>query len=448
MTAPPSRLGALRAALLNNPDYAGAVLSGYAQMAVSALVNMALVPLYLATLGRAGFGFLMVLQGLAAYAAIATLWLTGALTRRLGEHATRGDRTAFARELAAGKRGSLCISLLLGAAGLGTAALWPGLLGAEVARLPELWPGLVLFAAHFVLLWLFSIDRIALNQTGRQTAANLLTILALLVQGVLSALLLLGFGAGLAGATGALLAGTAAGQAGASLLARRNGRHVRWLAAAPAGTGRALRAMLDATGGGFVLYGLLSLTLQADTVIVGLAGGPLLAAEFALVWKIGELITQALWRLADALQPRLIALDVGADRAGLRRVLGRLDRMMLLAAAAAGLGYAGLGPTIVRLWVGAAQAPANHQPFLLAGGAIIWLSIARLPAAAAFVTLRLRVLNLVMAGELAAKLVLIGLLIGRLGAAAPLAATNLVHVLGAAIGYRWLLRSLRQAPAT
>ena len=122
--------------VLCDRDYTGALVSGYAQMAVNAAVQLAMVPLYLETIGRAGFGLLMVLLALATYIAVGALWLTGGATRTLGEMAARNDRTGFAQVWAAGKTAALIYAGAIAALALAAVALFLGALANRPARCP------------------------------------------------------------------------------------------------------------------------------------------------------------------------------------------------------------------------------------------------------------------------------------------------------------------------
>lgn len=113
-------------------------------------------------------------------------------------------------------------------------------------------------------------------------------------------------------------------------------------------------------------------------------------------------------------------------------------------AAVAAVGYAAFGPTVVRLWVGAENAPDAPWAFVLAGGAIFWLVSARLPAIFAFSLLRLRPLNIAIATEVAAKIALLLVLFPVAGYYSPLIAVNAAHLGGVAILYRRLVRQVRE----
>jgi ABC-type maltose transport system permease subunit len=88
------------------------------------------------------------------------------------------------------------------------------------------------------------------------------------------------------------------------------------------------------------------------------------------------------------------------------------------------------------------HAPSNAWVYVLAGGAIFWLTLSRLPISAAYATGRLRRLLQVGSIELLGKVAGTAALIGAYGLLAPLIAINAVHALGVAYGYRGVLRRI------
>ncbi len=195
-------------------------------------------------------------------------------------------------------------------------------------------------------------------------------------------------------------------------------------------------------GQGYFIYGMIFLVLQADIMIVGLLGGARAAAEFTLVWKIAEVLILALWRVSEHLKPVLVQMDVRGEADRLARVYRQGVWWLRAAALVTGLGYGLLGPWLVRLWVGAGNAPEDPIAYALAGAAIFWLGSARLPAVFAHALVRLRQLNAVAGLEVVAKLVLTVLLFPRFGILAPLIAISAVHLCGVAYAYPKLVKGI------
>jgi len=423
-------------------DYAYSLASSYLQMAVNILVQLLLVPLYLAQLGKAEFGLLMILLGLINYAALGVGWLSGGMARLLGEFWAHGQRTEFSRAYLLSKLAYVGYAVVLSLIGLGI--VWLGrdrLLGSAAHTPEQMFVVLALTALYFVAQYDFAVDRLALAAAGRQAIANLLFALSQLVY-VAAVVPVLLAGGGLAEVMLCFLGGVVVARAASWLVCRRLGLQLRpgqgW-----AGQARPLlRRLLGRTGVGYLLAGSIGLSLQADTLIVGWIAGTEAAADFVLVWKVAEVGVLLLSRLPEQLQPYIIHMDARAEHTSLRAAYGKGLKLMWLIAAAAGLGYALLGPWLVRLWVGDAFAPDTPLGFALAGGAVFWLVAARWPAAFAFAMVRLRALITVSGIELLVKLALTIALFPRLGFLAPLAALNIVHICGIAWAYLRMGRRL------
>lgn len=432
----------LRHPLGEHADIAGAVLAGYAQMGITALINILLVPLYLNALGRTGFGLLMMLIAFNAYASVIVLWLFGGVNRGLGVAYARGELDQFAVTWAAGKWGSLFGAAIIAAAV--ELALWlvPGILGPDRHEVSDLPLAFALFFVQLAVGWWYSIDRLALNISGHQTISNLLLVGQQLALGLLVYLVLAWHG-GLSGVMAAFLGSHVATLVACLVIRRRMIPCLVWHLPLHAMVRRELRSMISRQGSAYQLFGILLLSLQADILIVGLIGGPAVAAEYALVWKVAEIAIQGLWRIPDVFQPTIIRLDTGGQRDSLAALFRRVDWLVAPLGGAVGLCYAALGHWIIALWVGAQYAPDNPLLYALAGGAIFWLSVARLPIMAGYATGRLDGLLQLMAIEFFAKVALTAAAIGSLGLLAPVAAINLVHGLGVAYGYRRFLRRFR-----
>jgi O-antigen/teichoic acid export membrane protein len=433
----------LISALRQRGDIAGAVVTGYLQMAVSIAVNLLLVPLYLRSLGTGGFGLLMMLIGLNAWAGIATFWLVGGATRRLGVTYAHGRWEEFALAWAAAKWGILGGTILVAASISGVVWLMPSLFGPEAARSDDFSLAMIFFYLQFAAAWLYGIDRLAMTVSGHQTLANLLLVGQQLLLGIL-VFLALRLDGGLSSVMAAFFGSHAAALVASAICRRAYLGRFSWRSPFDPAVRGELVSMLSRQGAAFQVFGVLMLSLQADILIVGLIGGPLIAAEFALVWKIAEVLIQALWRIPDTLQPRMIHLDAKRETTLLKTLLRRVDWALLCLAAAAGIAYALLGRWIIGLWVGAEHAPADMWVYVLAGGAIFWLTISRLPISAAYGTGRLRRLLQLGSIELLGKVLGTAALIGAYGLLAPLMAINIVHALGVACGYRGVLRGISE----
>lgn len=436
----------LRALITSHRAYLGAVSTGYAQMSVAVVVQLLMIPLYLKHLDEYRFGVFMMMLSFSNFAAFGVVWLTGTMQKTLADAYARQDEADFSTLYAVSKwlfvGYALVTAVLVGGAFAVVVAAMPDL--ADDRRASVLW-GIGGTALFFVASYVLSIDRVALTARGDQATANLLTILAQVVFAV-GAVPVLMAGGDLVHLMLMMAAGMVVAVIAGRVVLRRRGLYLTALVRPVHGHRAVVRRLAGRTGGAYMIYGTLALVLQADILIVGWLAGPVIAGQFVLVWRIAELTVMALWRLADSQVPFLMHRDARGEIATLRKGLQRSLLFMWGICGAAGLGYALLGQWVVGLWVGAENAPQVTLAYVLAGTAIIWLGVARAPMVVAYATARLRVLNLVMAAELAGKLVLLALLFPHYGFLAPLIAINVLHAGGLAALYIWAgFRSLGAA---
>ena len=246
-------------------------------------------------------------------------------------------------------------------------------------------------------------------------------------------------GGGLVGVLVCLIGGTLAGQIGCLIYWRRIGVKLSWIRPVAEAWPFVTRVM-GRRGASYFLYGVIFLALQADVLIVGLLGGAQLAAKFVLVWKVAEVLILVLWRIPEHLYVELVHMDSRGEHKRIERVYREGIWWMRGAAFAVGVGYAVLGPWIVRLWVGAGYAPDDPIAYVLAGAAIFWMGSARLPAVFAHALLKLRGLVTVSGIEVIGKLTLTLVLFPKFGYLAPLIAISAVHIAGIAYAYTTLAR--------
>jgi len=428
----------LKRRVANNPDYGWSIASGYGHVLVNIVVQILLVPLYLQYLGKVQFGVLVILLAGINYLGLGIAWMSSGAARIMGEHAAHKRPQALERTYGLSKIIFLIYATL--SAGSAWAVVWTSqndlfannpALAADAVRMVSL--GVV----YVIVLYDLNVDRLMLISTARQAWANLLNVIALVVFAA-TVILVLTNGGGLVGVVGALLGGVVLARAVSFVLVRRLGLRLRW----PGPQARTdLRRLLGPMGLGYAAYGALLLTLlQADMLILGLLGGPLLVADFVLVWKIADVAMQALWRLPESLTPYLIQMDSRGEHHRMRSIYATAQKAMVGLAALVAVGFALFGQSLVELWVGVEYAPDLPWAYALSGGALFWMVIARLPAIYAFSTVNLAPLVSVTALETTAKIVLVFALFQTLGLYAPLIAINVIHILGVAYLYQRLFR--------
>ena len=422
------------------PDYFKSLASGYGLMVANIVIQVVLVPLYVKVLGKYQFGVLMLLLAFVNYAAVGINWMTGGVMRVMGEFAANKNFPAFESAYSLSKYVYVGYALLLVGA---VSVFWAFLGGVWEARIPPNAEHAVLGGIFFTALYLvafydLSVDRVALTAMGRQYAANLLQVTAVVsFAGAVVPLLL--SGANLVHVMACMLGGVLLARVVSLMYWKRVHVRVGWrlLDKRQKDVFRRLRGK---TGVAFFVYGAILLTMQADTMLVGYLGGVSMAAEYVLLWKVAEVAVFLIWRIPETLLPDLIHMDARNEQARLGRTYRSVWRWTFGAALLAGIGYAIFGHEIVSLWVGADHAPHRRWGYVLAGAGIFLLGSCRTPAVFAYGTLRLRQLIKVSSLELLLKLGLTVLLFPYLGYLSPLAALVATHASGVYYLY-WKLGS-------
>lgn len=418
-----------------------AVLSGYAVMAAQVGVQIFLVPLYIHALGSYGFGVLMILLAQVGFAYLFIGLFFSNLLRLLHEALQSGDKAEFSRIYVAGKLSFLGIGLLFALVLLGFENRLPIFFeDASPAARKEIWWASCAMAVHFMLLCEVSVEQTVLAATRRQTSVNFITLCGLLVFAVAAVLWLLS-GGGLVGVACCFVIGDVAARILAFAILRQSPIVID-LATARRGLMRTCRRLLSTRSQHYYVYALLAMVLQSDILILGWLGGAELTAQFALIWKIAETMILLVARFGSHLQPEFVAMDVDGDQDRLIRVYTHAYWGGLTFSFVAAAGYALFGQWVTQLWVGVARTPPDPWLYWLAGLAIFWMAIARLPAILAQALSRLHALIAIAAAEMIGKFVLIVTLLPSNGLRAPLIAISIVHVLGIAVAYAWLGRRL------
>lgn len=429
-----------------HPGFVSAVVTSYGQVAASMAVQLLMMPLYLAHLDAYRFGVFMMLLTTVNVAALGIGWISGGMQRLFGEAYARSDEIGFNLVYAVSKwlfiaYGTLAAVLILIGTVFAPVLGW----GPPPQYRISVLAGAIGLGVYLVVLYSFNVDRVALTARGHQAVANILSITSQAAF-VILAIPTLFMGGGL----GALMLCFGAG-AGISLLLsrlfwRRLGLRPSWWVGFRKEHKAVARRLAGRMGAGFFWVGMMTLALQSDPLIVGFVAGPEIVARFVLVWRLAEMATLALWRLPDALIPFIVHMEVRGEAAQLRSAYRLLLAAMTLAGAVFGALYAGLGQTMVSLWVGAEKAPHDALAYILAGSMVFWLCLVRAPIAFAYALARLRPLGYLLTAEVALKETLMVLLLPAFGYKAPLIAWNLAHFAGLAGMYLLMGRKSVQPP--
>jgi O-antigen/teichoic acid export membrane protein len=431
---------ALLRQMFQHRGYLRAVGSSYLLMLSLIVVQVAVVPFYLRAFGQYQFGVLMILLSLINFVSIGIGWLSCGALRLLGEYAAKGDEPGFRDAFAWIKAiyvGYGCILAILA----GIAAFGFGFRIFTDAPPQDIFAmrmALLLCGLHMIASYSVAADRLALIARKRQSRANMAQLIGVLTFGA-GAILWIYAGGNMPGVMGVQIISTLAGGLISKRMLQQELPGLK--TGLPKNHGRQILAKLGGrTGAGFFLHGILVLTLQADMILVGWLAGAKAAAEFYLVWKIAEALVLLIRRLPDHMTPYFIHMDVHGEHSRLNKTARTGYLLIACVALLTGILYALFGSHLVAFWVGREQPTSSPAAFALAGGAIFWLGIARLPVVLASARVMLSSLNLAGGFELCGKLAIAVFLFPRFGYLSLLIGINLAHLLGGSYLYFRLLR--------
>ncbi|MFN5173581.1 MAG: lipopolysaccharide biosynthesis protein [Holosporaceae bacterium] len=424
---------------LQHRGYMKALSSSYLLMLISILAQVIFVPLYLQHYGQYQFGVLMVLLSLVNFAVIGIAWMSGGSLRLLSEYASLGQDADFKRAFGLIKAIYTGYGIGLGAAILFAVSFFGQLLfrGGNDFDLQQSNLTTMIMACYLMFFFPAALDRLALTARKRQGAANMAQISGVIASSV-SIYLWITHGGGMAGVMGFQIVGAVVSLVITRILLNQEVSGLR-LCFNFRQNRDVFRRLGGKTGAGFFLHGALVLALLADTALVGFLGGAKIAAEFYLVWKVAEVMVQLIWKLPEPMVPYFVQMDVRGDHTALSRIAQRGYALVAGISLLSGIFYAWLGPAVVSIWVGHENVPNARLGFALAGGAIFWLGISRLPVVLASARVTLRQLNWVGGMELLGKVGVTVILFPQLGYVSVLLAINLVHLLGVSFLYFRLL---------
>ena len=414
-----------------NRNFANALTTGYGLMGLTIIVQLVLIPLYLTHLGKEKFGILTMILSAINFAAIGVGWLSGGLARILAERAAIDDIEGFKSGYALAKW------LYVGYSVIAVLMFWimaPWLLP-YVFEDSEVLKALLLASIYLILLYEYNADRIAFNACHKQGRANSNEIVGQIVFaiGVLAGLKANG---GLVSIIAAQIGGLLVVRVLAWFHWRKDSLQLGWMKSIP-GYHDIWSRVSGKMGLGYVVYGVLLLSLQADALILGWLTTPETVANYYLVWRIPEVVILVLWRIPGSYAPFLIAMDVKGESDRLQKNYKCGLYFMLGISGIATIIYGTLGQLIVTVWVGD-NAPDGNLPYFLASMAMFFLGVSRWPSGVAYSLLNIKPLNWIIAAELVAKMALVLSFFPSLGYYTPMLATTVIHGFLVFYLYLWL----------
>lgn len=431
-----SLLFKLKSRIPINRAYAAALLTGYGLMGLTIVIQLVLVPLYLAHLGKERFGILTMIMAANNYAAIGIAWLSGSMARILAEKAAINDNAGFCEAYAFSKLVYVSYALVA------IAVFWmvvPWLMQDAVAD-TEVRIAIVLSCVYFLLAYEYNSERQAFIAKHLQARGNVLEAAGQVI-------FALGVGAGLymkmglVGVVGAQIAGMLCTRMLAWLHWRNDSYKLGFQLHIP-GWRELWQRVSGRVGRDYALYGALVLTLQADALFIGWLAGPEVAANYYLLWRIPEVCILVLWRIPGSFAPHFIAMDARNEMVALRQSYRTGLRAMLVLAGVGALVYGSAGPWIVGLWVGE-YAVTDRMSYAVAGAALFFVALSKWPAELAYALMNTRRLVKLAAFEVVTKLLLFLGLFSIFGYLSPMIAITLVHA--CAVSWLYILLGKRTA---
>lgn len=333
----------------------GMLANGFGQV-VTAVIQLAGLPVFLHAWGLEVYGEWLVLTALAAYFTLGDLGFIGvaanAMTMQMGEGRTEQARATFQSTL-----GVVAIAAALMAAMVAVLAAvqahWQLLplhhIGAGDATLI-----LAAIGAQVALEFVAELAMAGLRAHGRYALGVFASNLGRLAE-FLAALAAVALGAGPAHVVVVMLAVRLASTLALALLLRRVGPLLRWSLAQASRSEVAALLWPSLAYMGFPLGNALS--LQGVTVLIGIVLQPAAVVLFSTLRTLTRLVTQSLAVVNHSIWPE-ISLAFGAqDLAQVRALHQRSVQWSLWIALAGALALAGGGGWIVRHWTRGAVQP-------------------------------------------------------------------------------------------
>ena len=427
-------------------SYLSGLASNYLNQCISVLVNLMLLPYLLHRLGPQLTGVYLVLMTVANFVAVGIGWLAEAGVRSIATLNPKSERESIARVhrvviLGFAVYSTVILILMIGASAL--AGSW-WLRGSDLETIEQARHASLLLGAYVWVSYVHNADLALLTGLLRQGEANLYrgaaqilfgcTAVAFLIYNPRIDLILL-----------AQVIATVIVAVTTRASLRLRGIINPWKWSLP---NRALvRQVLVTTGGSYFLFGLAQFVLiYADVFLIGAVLGPEAVTAYVVVWKMAEFAGVLLSRISETLSPYLSRIEAHGSEPELRAVFLTTSRLQHSLAIAAGFGYALIGPSLVALWVGAANRPPTWWLYALGGAALMFQVINRHDVILHFAMARVGRLVLPHVLEVATKIGLSFVLFPRLGIGAPLAAFVMVEALGMTWWYRHAALQLAKIP--
>lgn len=418
-------------------DYYGTVIIGYMAILVNMIAQVVLIPLYISGLGEYNYGVYLLIYSFINYVDIGIGLFSGGILRLIGECHANSNAEGIKNSYSLSKYvicayGIVSAFLLLGYAALVKGFGYFSNDSSEAAR--------IVFSAMIFLFIKYdlSVEYQVLNGTQRQTLSNGLQIIAQLIYLTLAIPYLIRGN----GAVSHIFLYNAAGLLCVRVLIFLIHRKFKddVVLIRPNKDMSEIRArLIGKMGFGYAFYGILIITFQADTLILGtIESNAALITQYAMTWKVAEAARQVLWKIPESMQPYIIEQDAKGNYKNLREQYKKIYSITSALSIAALLCYGIFGKLLIKTWLRDTYVEISNSRIWLTAIVILLNGMERTPAIYAYSTVHLKELNKIAGIETVAKTILTIAFYGKLGLMAPLVAMIAVHVCGIGFAY-WKL---------
>lgn len=418
-------------------DYYGTVIIGYIAILVNMIVQVVLIPLYISGMGEYNYGVYLLLYSFINYVDIGIGLFSGGILRLIGECHANGNMEGIRNSYSLSKYvicvyGIISAFLLLGYAMLVKGF---GYFSNEMSEAVK-----IIFSAMLFLIAKYdlSVEYQVLSGTQRQALSNGLQIIAQLIYLTLAVPYLIKGNGAVSNIFFYNAVGLICVRVIIFILHRKFKDHVR-LIRPNKGMSEIRARLIGKMGFRYAVYGILIITFQADTLILGtIESNAALITQYAMTWKVAEAARQVLWKIPESMQPYIIEQDATGNYKSMREQYKKIYGITAVLSIAALLCYGIFGKLLISSWLGDSYVEISNGRIWLTAAVILLNGMERTPAIYAYSTVHLKELNKIAGIETVAKTVLTVVLYSKLGLMAPLVAMIAVHICGIGFSY-WKL---------
>lgn len=415
-------------------DFYGTVVTGYGLILLNMTAQVILIPLYIKGIGSEGYGVFLLLYSFMHYVDIGVGLFSGGVLRLLGEKYAVGDSKGVRNVYTISKTVICGYGIIAMLFMMGYAFFIKGMSYFH-ADLTEAFRIVFAAMAFLFIKYDLSVEYQALVGTQRQTLSTALQMLAQFIYLLLALPYLLRGNGRVATLFLFHLAGLLTVRVIIFLYHRARRDDIQ-LIRFNSEMQDARKRLLGKMGYSYAIYGILIITFQADTLILGtLSDNAELLTVYAMTWKVAEAGRQILWKIPESMATYIIEQDAKGLRDEMQSQYRKIYSNIFALSVAAMLVYGVFGKIAIRIWMGDNYVDIPNIRIWLTALVLFLNGIERTPAIYAYSTVNLKRLNTVAGIEVAVKTVLTVALYGKCGVSAPLVAMIITHVFGIAYAY-------------